>query len=222
MTMLASAHSGAASPVRLAFHCTDGAEAAASEEAWEVLSPSEHDRAVRFHFEHDRQRWVRGRAWVRQQLGAALNQAPARVNLVAAPGGRLFVPNAPLDFNLSHTGPWIALGLCTEGRVGIDLESINPTFPALKVARAFFLPEEEAWIAAGPIDRFFHLWTAKEALMKATGRGMSLEPDKIRVSLREGLPSTVTQLETGETWPVQTQLGPADTVLAVVHLPRGR
>lgn len=67
------------------------------------------------------------------------------------------------------------------------------------------------------MDRFFHLWTAKEALMKATGRGMSLPPDKILVTIRDGTPSTVTSLETKETHSVTP--GPGATILATVYLP---
>ena len=66
------------------------------------------------------------------------------------------------------------------------------------------------------MDRVFHLWTAKEALMKATGRGMSLPPDKILVTIRDGTPSTATSLETKETHPVTTRPGPGSTILATV------
>ncbi|MES2466782.1 MAG: 4'-phosphopantetheinyl transferase superfamily protein [Verrucomicrobiota bacterium] len=189
------------------------------EDAWSVLSGSERLRAARFHFEHDRHRWINGRAWVRHQLGAVLGLSPEAVEIAAEPGGRLYVPGAVLDFNLSHTGGWIALGICQDGRLGVDLETIDPTFPALEIASEFFLPEERDWIAAGPADRFFHLWTAKEALMKATGRGMSLPPDKIHVTIKDGQPATVTNLETGETHPVTTRPGPGSTILATVHLP---
>ena len=198
---------------------TEGDGTSEGEVAWSILSGSERLRAARFHFDRDRQRWVRGRAWVRQQLGSVLGLSPEAVEIAAEPGGRPYVPGAALDFNLSHTGGWIALGICQGGRLGVDLETIDPTFPALEIASEFFLPAERDWIAAGPVDRFFHLWTAKEALMKATGRGMSLPPDKICVGICDDTPSTVTNLETGETHPVITRPGPGSTILATVHLP---
>jgi phosphopantetheinyl transferase len=203
-------------PVTLAFRNTDEGAAGPLEEPWEQLSAAEQTRAGRFHFERDRQRWIRGRAWVRQQLGATLGLPPRQVELAAEPGGRLYIPGAAIDFNLSHTGNWIALGICRGGRLGVDLETVDPAFPTLEIAREFFLPEEHDWIASGPIDRFFHLWTAKEALMKATGRGMSLQPDKIFVTTRDDQPATVTNLETGEVHSVTTWGGPGDTIAAVV------
>jgi 4'-phosphopantetheinyl transferase len=202
--------------VTLVFQATEGEGAGPLEEAWELLSTAERARAGRFHFDHDRHRWVRGRAWIRQQLGATLGLDPAEVELAAEPGGRLYVPGAPLDFNLSHTGGWIALGICRSGRIGVDLETVDPAFPALEIATEFFLPEERHWIAAGPVERFFHLWTAKEALMKATGRGMSLPPDKILVSVLDGQPATVTNLESGDNFPVTTWPGPGDAIAAIV------
>ena len=184
-----------------------------------LLSHDELARAARFHFEHDRHRWINGRGWVRQQLGSVLGLSPGAVEIAAEPGGRLYVPGAALDFNLSHTGGWIALGFCQGGRLGVDLETIDPTFPALEIAAEFFLPAERDWIAEGPADRFFHLWTAKEALAAASGRGMSIPPDKICVTIKDGEPASVTNLETGETHPVTTRPGPGSTILATLYIP---
>lgn len=202
------------------FHRTDGPEAEDVDTAREVLSEDEKERARRFHFDRDRHRWIIGRAWVRGQLGQALGLPAAEVPLAAEPGGRLYIPDAPFDFNLSHTGDWIALGLCRKGKIGIDLETVDAAFPAWEIAAEFFLPEEYAWISAGPVDRFFQLWTAKEALMKATGRGMSLAPDRIFVSIPDDAgPAVVTDLESGNSYPVLILPGPGRTVLSVVVLP---
>ena len=207
---------------KVKFHPTDGPDAADVEAAWPVLTNPEKQRALRFHFERDRHRWVRGRAWIRQELGRALDQSADSVTIAAEPGGRLFLPGHPgFDFNLSHTGGWIALGICQDGRIGVDIETVDPTFPALEIAAEFFLPEEREWISQGTVDRFFHLWTAKEALMKASGRGMSLPPDKILVTIRDAHPAMVTNLETRDTFRVTTWPGPGDTIAAVVRVTGG-
>ncbi len=196
------------------FFCTGGPPDAGT---LAVLSPEEQVRASRFHFDRDRHRWTNGRAWIRRTLGNYLGLDPASLRIMAEPGGRPYLPDiCGFDFNLSHTGDWIALAICQDGRIGVDLETIDPTFPAREIAREFFLPEECQWIANGPVDRFFQLWTAKEALMKATGRGLSLTPDRIRVSIRDGHPATVTNLETDETFPVTTWPGPRGTIAAAV------
>ena len=77
------------------FHPTDGPDAADVEATWHVLTSLEKERALRFHFERDRHRWVRGRAWIRQELGKALGQSAESVVITAEPGGRLYLPEHP-------------------------------------------------------------------------------------------------------------------------------
>lgn len=190
--------------------------------AWEILNAAEQDRAGRFHHPLDRDRWVRGRAWVKQVLAQRLGVPAPSLLLKNEPDGRLTLPpEAGLDFNLSHTGSWIALGIVPSGRIGIDLETVQPDFPALEIAAEFFLPEERDWVAGGTIRRFFHLWTAKEALMKATGRGMSLPPNHIRVLVSGEKPVQVVNLEDGRASTVHTGEGPDGTIAAVVLLENG-
>lgn len=205
--------------MRILFQATEGEDAMDLDQAVRLLPGPERARAARFHFARDRDRWIRGRAWVRQELGASLGLSPEAVEIFAEPGGRLSVPGAGLDFNLSHTGGWIGLGICQKGKIGLDLETVDPAFPSREIAAEFFLPEECAWIADGPVERFFQLWTAKEALMKATGLGMSLEPGQIRVGIQNDAPISVTQLETGIVHPVRVWPGPGGTMAAVVWLP---
>ena len=200
------------------FHNTSGTP---TPETLALLSDTERTRAACFHFDQDRHRWINGRAWVKQQLATGLRVPAHTLHFSRTSHGRPFLQDHPgIDFNLSHSGKWIALAICQGGgRIGVDIETIDPAFPCLEIAREFFLPEECLWLAAGPIDRFFHLWTAKEALMKATGQGMSLPPDKIRVTLEDDRPTVVTNLETGSSHSVRTQTGPPNIVAAMVFLP---
>lgn len=200
------------------FHNTSGTP---PPETIALLSGIEQARAERFHFEHDRHRWINGRAWVKQQLATHLQVPAPTLDFSTTAHGRPFLPDYPgTDFNLSHTGEWIALAICPgNGRIGLDIETIDPTFPALEIAREFFLPEECLWLSQGPIKRFFQLWTVKEALMKATGLGMSLPPDRILVNVQADHPVAVTNLETGTKHQVQSYPGPGNTMVATVHLP---
>jgi phosphopantetheine--protein transferase-like protein len=68
----------------------------------------------------------------------------------------------------------------SDGKVGVDCEDTfardgrNPDFE--KVARRFFSLDEQEYIAygdPGAKDRFYEVWTAKEAYMKYTGNGFS-------------------------------------------------
>src|SRR3546814_6405959 len=60
---------------------------------------------------------------------------------------------------------------------GIDLERQRPRARALEIAERYFSADEAAALAALPAaDRsvaFLELWTAKEAVLKALGRGQN-------------------------------------------------
>ena len=208
-------------PGLIRYHHTDAyPQALPLATAHALLSPEEKTRAARFHFDTDRHRWIRGRAWIRQELALLLHTSAAHLHITAEPNGRLYLPNyRHLDFNLSHTGPWIALATTTTGRIGLDLETIDPAFPAREIATEYFLPSETAWLAHGPIERFFHLWTAKEALMKATGQGFLLPPNQILVNLQDNRPTSATNLLTGSTHPLTLHPSPAGTLATSILIP---
>ena len=88
--------------------------------------------------------------------------------------GQYGKPCAPgVFFSLSHSGGY-ALLAAAESDVGADLERVRPA--PERVAARVFTPDEQRWLA-GSTDydtRFFTLWTLKEALLKACGRGLTL------------------------------------------------
>jgi len=97
--------------------------------------------------------------------------------------------NENLFFNLSHAGEY-ALCAISDVEVGCDIERIDPAIN-LAVADRFFTSEESAWIHAAitreeQVDRFFRLWTLKESLMKATGKGFSLSPRAFSFAMEQG------------------------------------
>ncbi|MFV8817831.1 4'-phosphopantetheinyl transferase family protein [Haliea sp. E17] len=87
-------------------------------------------------------------------------------------------PAAPLRFNLSHSGDWLAMAVAAGGALGIDLERIKPGRDVLRLARRFYHPLEiEALETRDPAERdaaFHDLWTLKEAHVKC--RGLALPP----------------------------------------------
>ncbi len=78
-----------------------------------------------------------------------------------------------LDFNLSHSGEWLACVVTAGIPVGVDLEACEPTRRVMTLARRFFREEEVAALAdccdASKRDRFYDFWTLKEAAVKARG-----------------------------------------------------
>lgn len=160
------------------------------------LNADEEARAARFQQTCHGHTWRAGRAWVRHHLATALVEGPASIDFTIDTRGRPHVVGAPpgFDCNWSHSGPWIALAVSTQGAVGIDIEVIRPDFPLSEVESTVCSPGERRALEAAPdetarLHLFFRLWTAKEALMKATGLGAALDPGAIDVRLQNNQPA---------------------------------
>ena len=70
-------------------------------------------------------------------------------------------------------------------RLGVDIEILRTRARAAELSNRFFAPDEAAWVRAIPdpvirSQRFLALWTAKEALLKAHGRGLAYGLDRVR------------------------------------------
>ncbi|HWB04973.1 MAG TPA: 4'-phosphopantetheinyl transferase superfamily protein [Verrucomicrobiales bacterium] len=159
-----------------------------------VLSAEEMERAERFHFPDDRERWIRSRALLRLSLADRLNATAASLTFQLSTRGKPRLPGHPgCHFNLSHSGDMVAVAI-RPGPVGIDIERRRDNLPVVSLAAHAFLPDEAAAIrtAAHPHALFYQLWTAKEAVMKCTGLGMCLPPGEISVSSQNGAPSLAT------------------------------
>lgn len=143
------------------------------------LSDEERARAGRFLRETDRCGFIEVHALLRLELGDRLGVSPRAIRFVASRHGKPEIAHPyprGVTFNLSHAEGMIALALSRHRRVGVDVERRERTAPIELAER--FLPREVAHIATTPADRradaFLRLWTRKEAVHKADGRGLAL------------------------------------------------
>lgn len=73
-------------------------------------------------------------------------------------------------FNISHSGDILAIAI-SDREVGIDIEKLRN--PDLRIAKRF-CDDEQAYISkADSKNRFFEVWTKKEAYLKYKGTGLS-------------------------------------------------
>jgi 4'-phosphopantetheinyl transferase len=119
-------------------------------------------------------------------LGRYLGIDAADVRLVEREHGRPAlhaVHRAPFDFNWTHSGERALVALAHGLSPGIDLEHRRTRANALEIARRFFTADEAAWLGSlGESERytaFLELWTAREAVLKALGRGIAFGLDKL-------------------------------------------
>jgi 4'-phosphopantetheinyl transferase len=128
-------------------------------------------------------------------LAAYLGIEAERVTITAGEHGRpaLAATHASaLDFNWSHSGDQALIAIGRRVAPGIDVERLRPRPRALEIARRYFSAEEAAALAAlPPADReaaFLALWTAKEAVLKALGRGLAFGLDRLSIAHVAGRP----------------------------------
>ena len=93
----------------------------------------------------------------------------SEIRFLRSGNGKPEVLNSPLHFNLSHSGDFVLCAV-SEAEIGADIEVMRPVSPKL-IARVCTAEEKEF---IGKDERiFFQIWTAKEALAKYYGSGLS-------------------------------------------------
>ncbi len=111
----------------------------------------------------------------------------------------LALPGTP-HFNLSHSGPVTALALAQAVEVGVDVERPRRTRDVLALAQRYFAPAETRTLARLPAPTreaaFYALWTCKEAVLKALGRGIAFGLDRLEFELdpSNGLPRALARI----------------------------
>lgn len=156
---------------------------------WGLLDPEEHRRARRFVRPSLTARFVMGRAILRLILARYTSVQGVDIEFAYGANGKpmLSGANASLCFNLSHTQSHAVCALAIGRPVGVDIEFQRPRDLADAIARRYFSPGEVAQIEDGPaadrVARFYQFWTAKEALYKGAGAGLTIPLDRCRFTL---------------------------------------
>lgn len=141
---------------------------------------------------------ARGREPLRALLGAYLNVPADAVVLVEREHGRpeLAEPwNRCLQFNWSHSGDTALIALARSVVPGIDVEHLRSRARAMEVAERFFHRDETSALAVLDVAQrehaFLQLWTGKEAVLKAMGRGIAFGLDRLCLTVSPAAPRLV-------------------------------
>lgn len=156
----------------------DAAQAAAHEE---VIDHAERARASAFRLAADRERYVAAHGLLRRLLASYLPEAPQALRFCRGAQGKPELANdggpRPISFNLSHTRRWVAVALARAMPVGVDVEQVDPALDVGGMAPVVLSRAEQAALAGvSPARRqrsFFVAWVCKEAVLKASGRGLA-------------------------------------------------
>jgi len=145
-------------------------------------------RANRFAFERDRKRFLLARRALRCVLAGYLGLPARRVPITFGHHGKPLLAGAHgLGFNLSHSGDLGLLAVCRAAHVGADVEEVVPRGTVRELARSVCSAEEQQSLddvdETGLLAAFLTCWTRKEAVLKALGTGLVLEPSRVNVGI---------------------------------------
>jgi 4'-phosphopantetheinyl transferase len=153
-----------------------------------LMSADEQARCARYKFERDQTLCRVARLLTRTLVGGYTRRDPASLRFTLSTHKRPSA-DASIDFNLSHTHGLLAVALSARGPVGIDVEQLSRDLDIPTLSPTVYSSRELEWLhdgdAAGLRDRFFTLWTLKEAYLKAIGVGMSADLTAVSIVPRD-------------------------------------
>lgn len=168
-----------------------------------ILSSDELERAQRFVFERDRQRYIVARSVLRSLLAAYVQVHPSDLVFGYEQHGKPFLARphgaTPISFNLSHSDEWAVYGFTQQGRIGIDIECHRSLKDMHRLAASVFSEQELAALHTLPAHQqqaaFYAGWTRKEAFIKACGEGLAFSLKRFDVSLTPGEPACLLRVD---------------------------
>ncbi len=165
-----------------------------------LLDRHERDRLTRLRRARDRARYLAAHALARLVLAPLVGRPPAALVFdrrcrCGDQHGKPTVADGP-EFSFTHGGDLVGMAVRSGGGpVGLDVEPVRELDDLDGMAGHVYSPTE---LAGGPaaVEGFFATWTRKEALLKATGAGLSspmaaitLEPGGVAAWTGEGAPA---------------------------------
>jgi 4'-phosphopantetheinyl transferase len=150
-----------------------------------LLGAGEIERARQYRLAADTDRVLLGAVLLRLAAARHLGSQPAGLAIdrtcgrCGAQHGRPQLPGSGLHASVSHSGDVVVVALTAAGPVGVDVEAVR-AIDFAPVADSVCTPAERGDVrtAAG----FYTCWTRKEAVLKATGEGLSRPMTDLQVS----------------------------------------
>jgi len=159
----------------------------------ERLDDGVRRRIAALHREEDRARHATGAALTDALVGVH-GGSGARVR--RARGAAPSVEGAALHVSVAHGGAWVAVAVSALAPVGVDVEPLTRALEVDALAAQVLAPAERDLLAAveGEEARRRALlvwWTRKEAVLKATGDGLRVDPRELVLSAPDAPPRLV-------------------------------
>jgi 4'-phosphopantetheinyl transferase len=147
-----------------------------------LLSDTEQRRAQTFRFSRDRDSYVAAHAALAILLSTAglspLEDWKLGYDARGRPRIEMRDTKRPcVEVSISHSGTSACATLSLSGMPGVDIETSRSwSDDHRSLASYFHRAEQSYFVHCGETpEAFFHLWTRKEAVSKAVGRGLALD-----------------------------------------------
>ncbi|MCK5683598.1 4'-phosphopantetheinyl transferase superfamily protein [bacterium] len=161
------------------------------------MSHGEKERARKYRFKKDKNRYIVARGMLRRILGGFLCVSASNISFTYNHYGRpLLDPkiyNTSLKFNLSYSDDGIIIGITFNRKIGVDIETLDRDVKELvTISKNFFTENECNNICNTPIKEqnllFLKYWVRKEAYIKAVGKGLSIPLHSFEILLNAEQP----------------------------------
>ena len=140
-----------------------------------MLSKEELTRSTNYRLLKDTQSFIIRRGILRCLLAKYTQCKPREIEFASGPNRKPVLKAAghPVYFNVSHSND-LALIALASSEVGIDVEQVNYDFEYYDILKNAFSSNEISIIESNenPRKLFFSFWTRKEAVLKATSKGL--------------------------------------------------
>tara|TARA_B100000965_G_scaffold402907_1_gene429897 strand:- start:159 stop:872 length:714 start_codon:yes stop_codon:yes gene_type:complete len=165
-----------------------------SKERWtdyiDILPTNEVEKSEEYHYSQDKLRFTKCRSILRKTLSKWVNEDPKAIGIKMGGNGKPKLNTIHhIKFSITHTEGFAGIAFCKGFEVGLDVENSNRDTNIDKVSKKVFTDSEQIKIASNSDTdakkMFFRFWTAKEAFLKNTGHGLTLDPKKIESYLPE-------------------------------------
>ncbi|MTI22242.1 4'-phosphopantetheinyl transferase superfamily protein [Fulvivirga sp. RKSG066] len=162
--------------MRLIYYLIGDDEVKEEQKLTQNLPQNHLDKASEYQFISDKLRFLAGR----NLLIEALDKMGKSLDSVYYDEkGKPHVEG--ISFSISHSERLVVLVLSDIADVGVDVEFIRE-IDVNELSAEFNEADQRRLKAANDVlDEFFQIWTAKESVMKADGRGFYLSPKKIQI-----------------------------------------
>lgn len=151
-------------------------------EKWFSLMSDEKKMRLSKLKEDDRLRSVAGEMLARVAVSEWCGITPEEIRFAKDEKGKPYAENLNVHFNISHSGEYVVCAV-SDSPIGIDIEEIREI--NFKILERICSHREFVYFSEEPqLNRFFEIWTAKEAQAKLFGDGISKISEEIGENIK--------------------------------------